>query len=436
MFTILIPLIVSSKLIVTSFNKTVWVKSLDTIELRCEVKLKATDLEDGQFFTSWSYSPSLKIHRLIDGDDVIEWDSRRITFDIGQLFDGDTVTLKFSYMTAPLPKNIHSTYVFLPFKKIRWAKHQKITVLLDDDLNFINWPLNTSPSNNTLEIDENALKSRAMVVVSLRRKSWLYRYRVKVTLKSFSNSLFLMSAMLPAPDLRQSVDSTEIEIVPDGKVILNRGRLTARWSNISDSAIIETDVFLRTSIGFADSIPPTRKDIASGKFVKWNSSLRKYVLQVVGDAKDPYQRARILTDYVHNYLTYTENREKASSFAILKRGYGNCEDYAILLTAMLRSIGIPARIANGAAEGQQSNLFDSHAWVEAYLDGHWMSFDPAWGLTSGYIPLSHIKFFHTRDSRTPSLRVRSTKRTRTYQEWSIRPFDLDENKQRDGENHS
>lgn len=63
---------------------------------------------------------------------------------------------------------------------------------------------------------------------------------------------------------------------------------------------------------------------------------------------------------------------------------GFCEYYATLSTLVLRRLGIPSRYVTGFAnpevvEGLPYSIFrrkHSHAWVEAYVDGRWVIFDP------------------------------------------------------------
>ncbi len=63
---------------------------------------------------------------------------------------------------------------------------------------------------------------------------------------------------------------------------------------------------------------------------------------------------------------------------------GFCEYYATLSALVLRRLGIPARYVTGFAnpeivEGLPYSIFrrkHSHAWVEAYVDGRWVIFDP------------------------------------------------------------
>ncbi|MQA07090.1 MAG: transglutaminase [Pseudonocardiaceae bacterium] len=75
-----------------------------------------------------------------------------------------------------------------------------------------------------------------------------------------------------------------------------------------------------------------------------------------------------------------------------KRGF--CEQYASAMAVMLRSIGIPSRVAIGFTSGYTTADYrsissqDAHAWVEVFFEGHgWVTFDPT-PLSDGrgYVP--------------------------------------------------
>ena len=70
-----------------------------------------------------------------------------------------------------------------------------------------------------------------------------------------------------------------------------------------------------------------------------------------------------------------------------KTGY--CEQFSAAMAVMLRSVGVPARVAVGFTGGTASgdhrtvSTSDAHAWVEAWFAGYgWMIFDPT-PLTDG-----------------------------------------------------
>ena len=71
----------------------------------------------------------------------------------------------------------------------------------------------------------------------------------------------------------------------------------------------------------------------------------------------------------------------ADCFLRIREGY--CEYYATTMILMLRSQGVPARLAVGYLPPGQDGLVLSsaaHAWVEVYFPGHgWAAFDPTGG---------------------------------------------------------
>ncbi len=79
-------------------------------------------------------------------------------------------------------------------------------------------------------------------------------------------------------------------------------------------------------------------------------------------------------------------RSTVECFAWSKRGY--CQYYATTMAILLRSQGIPTRIAQGYLPGQRDPATgietirnaQSHAWVEVYFPGYgWVDFDPTGG---------------------------------------------------------
>jgi protein-glutamine gamma-glutamyltransferase len=63
---------------------------------------------------------------------------------------------------------------------------------------------------------------------------------------------------------------------------------------------------------------------------------------------------------------------------------GHCEYFASAYAVLLRVVGIPSLVVNGYAGGEWNpyggyflvRQRDAHSWVEAYVDGEWLTFDP------------------------------------------------------------
>ncbi|HXB72308.1 MAG TPA: DUF3488 and transglutaminase-like domain-containing protein [Candidatus Acidoferrales bacterium] len=102
------------------------------------------------------------------------------------------------------------------------------------------------------------------------------------------------------------------------------------------------------------------------------------------------ERARAIARHLRTTYGYTlqlPDRQVSSPLAyfLFTRKKGHCEYFASSMAVMLRSIGIPSRMATGFQSGVYnpvSDLWlvrasDAHSWVEAWMPGHgWTTFDP------------------------------------------------------------
>jgi transglutaminase-like putative cysteine protease len=62
-----------------------------------------------------------------------------------------------------------------------------------------------------------------------------------------------------------------------------------------------------------------------------------------------------------------------TALGVLERQKGDCNEHAVLFTALARAAGLPARIAAGVV--YLNGAFYYHAWSEVWL-GQWVSMDP------------------------------------------------------------
>jgi protein-glutamine gamma-glutamyltransferase len=111
---------------------------------------------------------------------------------------------------------------------------------------------------------------------------------------------------------------------------------------------------------------------------------------ITSGATTEITRARAIERYLRSDYTYSLEmplREPADPLAdfLFTRRRGYCEYFASSMAVMLRSIGIPARLATGFQNGIYNSLTgfwvvrasDAHAWVEAWMPGRgWTTFDP------------------------------------------------------------
>lgn len=115
--------------------------------------------------------------------------------------------------------------------------------------------------------------------------------------------------------------------------------------------------------------------------------------EVVGDATNHYDRARLLQDWFQAEFTYdlaVESGHDGDAIeSFLDRRTGYCEQFAGTFAAMARTLGIPARVAVGFTPGEPDPANPSlhrvrgehaHAWPEVWLGDHgWVAFEPTPG---------------------------------------------------------
>ena len=112
--------------------------------------------------------------------------------------------------------------------------------------------------------------------------------------------------------------------------------------------------------------------------------------EIIGRKVSDIQKAAEIERYLKaNYAYSLSSRKPPEGMSpvddfLFNSKTGYCEHYASAMVLMLRTIGIPARIATGFYGGEfneyggyvivrQSN---AHSWVEAAIDGRWKLFDP------------------------------------------------------------
>ena len=118
--------------------------------------------------------------------------------------------------------------------------------------------------------------------------------------------------------------------------------------------------------------------------------LREQARQIVGDEKDPLTAARKLADWVFGNLHQTYAANASTALQILDNRAGDCSEHALLLVALARAAGIPAREVGGLAyPGDKPPLFGWHAWTEIHDGSQWVSVDPMWNQV--YVDATHIK---------------------------------------------
>jgi transglutaminase-like putative cysteine protease len=93
---------------------------------------------------------------------------------------------------------------------------------------------------------------------------------------------------------------------------------------------------------------------------------------IVGDATAAADKVRRVLDWVIANVEREPSLTIPSARDVLRTRRGDCNEHAVLVAALVRAAGVPARIVAGLAYAGDG--FYYHAWNEVWLDG-WVSAD-------------------------------------------------------------
>ncbi|MBX0291174.1 transglutaminase family protein [Hymenobacter sp. HSC-4F20] len=113
-----------------------------------------------------------------------------------------------------------------------------------------------------------------------------------------------------------------------------------------------------------------------------SQDMRATLEQLVNRSEKPLKNALVLSEYVYDNFHYQQGVTNIETPAeeIWQMKAGVCQDFAHILLAMIRMVGIPARYVSGYVCPQKEGVRGSgatHAWVEAYIPFYgWLGLDP------------------------------------------------------------
>ena len=108
--------------------------------------------------------------------------------------------------------------------------------------------------------------------------------------------------------------------------------------------------------------------------------------EIAGNSIVPFVVAGKLMSWVYRGIEKRPVITVPSALEVLKTKVGDCNEHTVLLTALLRASGIPARVCVGIVYAR--DRFFYHAWTEGFL-GKWISMDAA--LNQMPTDATHIK---------------------------------------------
>ena len=109
--------------------------------------------------------------------------------------------------------------------------------------------------------------------------------------------------------------------------------------------------------------------------------LSQIAWDLFGHVSPGWNRVQAICNFVNGHITfgYQNARATRTAFEAYQERVGVCRDYAHLAIALCRCMNIPARYINGYLGDIGVPIVDPmdfSAWMEVYLGGRWLTFDP------------------------------------------------------------
>jgi len=138
--------------------------------------------------------------------------------------------------------------------------------------------------------------------------------------------------------------------------------------------------------------PPTEDDLKPNNLIQSDD---RRIVELAGNVapgeKDPWKVALALESYVDNYMKETNfSVAMATAAEVAQTRRGDCTEHAVLLAALCRARGIPARVAVGLVyfERKGAGAFAYHMWTEVWINDRWIPIDATLG--KGGIGAAHL----------------------------------------------
>ncbi|MEP1554771.1 MAG: transglutaminase-like domain-containing protein [Paraglaciecola sp.] len=151
------------------------------------------------------------------------------------------------------------------------------------------------------------------------------------------------------------------------------------WSNIKVTQVEENGLSIIMTAKSKFLGKPISQYSASSFVIDIDElETQSFIASFVEDNKDwgPNDLAAYVSGYIKD-TTYIHGFHIAS--VVAKQASGDCTEFAVLVTALARGLGLPARLIMGTVIIEQENNVSSygHAWAEVYSDDKWHLVDAA-----------------------------------------------------------
>ena len=142
---------------------------------------------------------------------------------------------------------------------------------------------------------------------------------------------------------------------------------------------------------------PGKEYLGTSYFIDWDDDLvkrhAKAAIRNLPDGASDWQKSQAVESWVNANMKATFSQAQDPCLSVAKSLSGDCSEYSMLATGMVRALGIPSRTALGvvyvAPKPGDKPTLAYHMWFEVWIDGQWLSLDGTLG--QGSIGPGHLK---------------------------------------------
>jgi hypothetical protein len=164
-----------------------------------------------------------------------------------------------------------------------------------------------------------------------------------------------------------------------GRQTFNNNVLTIRKEALSNiPAVLNINEMQDPEMKFLKPTPFVQSD---------HPKIRKLANKILTNGGDPLQRASKLVAWVYKNIDKRPVISMPDALSTLENRVGDCNEHAVLLAALARAAGIPARIEAGLV--YLNGRFYYHAWNLVYV-GKWLTMDSLFNQIPADV--THIRF--------------------------------------------
>jgi hypothetical protein len=120
--------------------------------------------------------------------------------------------------------------------------------------------------------------------------------------------------------------------------------------------------------------------------------IMKQAREIVGTETEPWKQALLLHTWLFENIDKVPVLSVPNALDVLRTRTGDCNEHAVLFTALARALNIPTRIAIGLVYSDTLEGFGYHAWPEVYCNNTWIPMDPTLGQVAA--DATHIKLLN------------------------------------------